>query len=151
MKDKKLSRVKAIMNKYDYRPKRIVPKDIIREYNINKLLGLKAKEYELFYGVNPKSLEHRERLEVFRYFNKLGMSDDYIRQQWLDITNEKYKRRSWLKEKPLIERRDNLNPKTNTVNRGSGGGGYSSIRVPSKKHKNRYKNFLKLFPNYVTK
>lgn len=51
--------------------------------------------------------------------------------------------------KPIRERKDNQNPSTNTLNYGSGYNGYynSSIRVPSKKHKNKYKNFLKLFPN----
>jgi hypothetical protein len=149
MKDKKLSRVKNIMGKYNYIPKRVIPKNILREYNINKILGLKTKELEIFFGVNPKSVEHRERLEVFNYFHKLGMSDEDVRENWYEITNAKYERRRWINGKPTVERKDNLNPKTNTVNRGSGGGGYSSIRVPSKKHKNRYKNFLKLFPNYV--
>jgi hypothetical protein len=34
-----------------------------------------------------------------------------------------------------LERKDNLNPVTNTFNYGSSGGNISSIRVPSKKRK----------------
>lgn len=49
---------------------------------------------------------------------------------------------------PKQERKDNQNPVTNTRNFGSGGGNRSWLRVPSKKHTNRYKNFLKLFPWY---
>lgn len=42
---------------------------------------------------------------------------------------------------------DNMNPKTEGHNFTSYTS-YYSMRIPSKKHKNRYKNFLKLFPNY---
>lgn len=48
------------------------------------------------------------------------------------------------------ERRDNQNIVTGAINYSKHyGSNRNKIRVPSKKHKNRYKNFLKLFPNYA--
>jgi hypothetical protein len=46
------------------------------------------------------------------------------------------------------EGKDNQNPVTNTRNYNGGGGNSNTVRVPSKKHKNRFKNFKKLFPEY---
>lgn len=49
----------------------------------------------------------------------------------------------------LRGRVDNMNVVTEGLNTSSSpSSSYPKIRVPSKKHKNRYKNFLKLFPNY---
>jgi len=44
-------------------------------------------------------------------------------------------------------RKDNLNPKTNGINY-SGGSNVNKIRIPSRKHKNKFKNFIKIFPNF---
>lgn len=52
---------------------------------------------------------------------------------------------------PKEERKDNQNPSTSTINYGGGGGNGGRIRVPSRKHKNRFKNFLMLFPGYEDK
>lgn len=50
---------------------------------------------------------------------------------------------------PKRERKDNQNPRTNTLNYGGSEHiNRNSIRIPSKKHKNRYKNFKRLFPNH---
>lgn len=138
------------MGKYYYKPKYDVPTSKLREYKLNKLLGKKAKEPELFIGVNPKSVEHRERLLVYNYFYKQGKTDDDVCAEWLKVQQEK----RWVRANYNImpkEGRDNQNPVTNTRNYNGGGGNRNSIRVPSKKHKNRFKNFLKLFPHLKEK
>jgi len=49
----------------------------------------------------------------------------------------------------LKGRVDNMNVVTEGINTStSPSSSYPKIRVPSKKHKNRYKNFLKLFPDH---
>jgi hypothetical protein len=148
--DKKLALVKRIMGKYYYKPKYDTPVSKLREYKLNKLLGKKAKEPETFLGVNPKSEEHKERLFVYSYFYKQGKSDDDVCAEWLKVQQEK----RWVRANYNImpkEGRDNQNPVTNTRNYNGGGGNRNSIRVPSKKHKNRFKNFLKLFPHLKEK
>lgn len=67
---------------------------------------------------------------------------------WLSSYRNSYSRKRYENSMPKQERKDNQNPVTNTRNFGSGGGNRSWLRVPSKKHTNRYKNFLKLFPWY---
>lgn len=147
--DKKWPRIKHIMGKYYYRPKAQHPKSIKREYLIKKILGQKVKELEVFFGLSPKSEESRERVEVFNFFKKYKLDENDIESIWRKVKEERWRQRpNDLNKKPLVERKDNLNPKTNGLNYGSGGGGYSSIRVPSKKRRNKYKNFLKRFPNY---
>lgn len=139
------------MRKYYYRPKVNTHIGVIREFKLNKLFGKKVKPLEVFMGVNPKSREHKERMLVFHYFQKQKLSEDEISNRWYNTHSEKYKFGREYKKRPKRERKDNLNPNTNTVNYGSGGGGYSSIRVPSKKRKNKMKNFKKMFPNYKIK
>ena len=151
MDDKKLALVKRIMGKYYYKPKYTVPISQLREYKLNKLLGKKAKEPETFLGVNPKSEEHKERLFVYSYFYKQGKRNDEICEEWLKVHQEKRVRKANYNSMPKPERKDNQNPVTNTRNFGSGGGNRGWLRVPSKKHKNRFKNFLKLFPHLKEK
>lgn len=141
-------KVKHIMSQYYFKSKRSHSKIDLREYYLSKLLGKKVKELEMFWGVNPTSKEHRERIMVFDYYYKLGMSDDDIREIWMKIQEEKTNRQRGRNNMPKPERKDNQNPVTNTINWGSSGSGSSRIRVPSKKHKNRFKNFKKLFPDY---
>lgn len=145
--DKKLALIKRIIGKYYYKPKYKTPTPQLREYKLNKLLGKKVKELEVFLGVNPKSREHKERLEVFNFFYKQGKTDEEICEEWLKVHQEKRVRKANYNSMPKQERKDNQNPGTNTVNYGSGGGNRGWLRVPSKKHKNRFKNFLKLFPH----
>jgi hypothetical protein len=146
--DKKLALVKRIICKYYYRPKYLAPVSQLREYKINKLLGKKAKEPETFLGVDPKSTEHRERLFVYNYFYKQGKNEEEISNEWFRIQRENRSRRDNYNLMPKQERRDNQNPVTHTRNYGSGGGNGGWLRVPSRKHKNRFKNFLKLFPHF---
>ena len=142
------SKIKHIMSQYSFISKIKYSKTDWREYNLNKLLGKKVKELEMFWGVKPNSKEHNERLLVFNYYYKLGKSDNHIREIWIQVQQEKYNRQRGRDIMPKPERKDNQNPTTNTINWGSGGSGGSRIRVPSKKHKNRFKNFKKLFPDY---
>ena len=147
--DKELSKIKHIMGKYYYIPKSKAPLHIIREIKLNKLLGLKNKEtLETFAGISPESDEHKERMSVFQYFYKLGKTDKEIELEWYGTQWKRRSQSSEYKKKPIKERKDNQNPLTNTINWGSGGSNRNRIRVPSKKHKNRFKNFLKLFPSY---
>jgi hypothetical protein len=147
--DKKLSRIKHIMGKYYFKSKMIHPINLLRDKKLNSLLNIKDnREFETFSGVKVGSEEHNERLEVFNYFYKEGDSDTQIEHTWNMIQFERRQQSAEYNKKPVRERKDNQNPITNTINYGSGHGGYSSIRVPSKKHKNRFKNFLKLFPRF---
>lgn len=148
-KDKKWARVKHIMGKYYYRPKFELPVSIKREQQVNKLLGYRVKQYEVFAGIGLNSVEHKERMEVFNYFYALGKTDDEIRIEWEKVQRERRKDwKPWGSDKPKRERKDNQNPTTGDINWGSGGSHRGKIRVPSKKRKNKWKNFLKLFPNY---
>lgn len=140
------------MTKLQFRPKCKLPVAELREAKLQILLKNKKIELESFLGVSPKSKEHEERKEVFDYHYSNGLNDEEIMNVWISTwfrTRRSYFRQDDSMPKP--ERKDNQNPVTNTINWGSGGGHGSRIRVPSKKHKNRYKNFLKLFPNFENK
>jgi hypothetical protein len=147
-------RIKHIMGKYYFKSKFKAPIHIIRNKRLCILLGIKDNTViETFGGCSPNSEEHKERMEVFQYFYKLGKDDNYVESQWMLAQSERRKQGSPYKKKPKRERKDNQNPVTNTINYGSGGSGSwsSRIRVPSKKHKNRWKNFIKLFPSFKDK
>lgn len=94
--------------------------------------------------------EFLECLAVYSFYEAQGKSVDEIDTLWIKTYSAKQKRSHIYKLKPIRERRDNQNPETYGINYGSSGGG-NKIRVPSKKHKNRYKNFLKLFPQFKEK
>ncbi len=146
MKEKdKERRIKYLMTKLQFRPKCKLPTTELREAKLQILLKNKNIELEQFLGVSPKSQEHKERKEVFDYYYSKGFDDSQIMNVWTSTYRRNYFRKDDSMPKP--ERKDNQNPVTNTINWGSGGSG-SRIRVPSKKHKNRYKNFLKLFPKF---
>lgn len=143
----KESKIKHIMSQWYFIPKGEMPLSERRERNLNKLLGKKVKEYPTFHGVDPNSQQHRDRMLVFEYYYKLGKTDSEICDIWLATQEEKRLRQ---KDHDLMPKsgRDNGNPVTNTRNYSGGSGGWSSVRVPSKKHKNRFKNFKKLFKEY---
>jgi len=150
MKEKdKERRIKYLMTKLQFRPKCKLPTTELREAKLQILLKNKNIELEQFLGVNTKSKEHKERKEVFDYYYSKGFDDSQIMNVWTSTYRRNYFRKDDSMPKP--ERKDNQNPVTNTINWGSGGGHGSRIRVPSKKHKNRYKNFLKLFPKFEEK
>jgi len=143
----KESKIKHIMSQYYYLPKKITNLKELREYRLNKLLGKKVKDIELFFGVKSNSKEHSDRMLVYSYYYKLRKSDDEIRDIWLQTQSDKRSRQEGRDTMPK-EDKDNQNPVTNTINYKGGGGNRNTIRVPSKKHKNRFKNFKKLFPEY---
>ncbi len=145
----KESKINHIMSIYSYRPKNIISKYELREYNLCKLLGKKVKDIEVFVGVTPGTKEHNDRMLVLKFYYKQGKTDKEIQDIWWDVQSKKYSRQRGRNVMPK-EGKDNQNPVTNTIN-GTGGGGWNSIRVPSKKHKNRFKNFKKLFPDYCKK
>jgi hypothetical protein len=139
------------MSKLQFRPKTKLPKQELRDAKLNILLRNKKIELDIFIGINPKSKEHKERKEVFDYYYSKGFDDSQIMDIWLTSYRNSYSRKRYENSMPKQERKDNQNPVTNTRNFGSGGGNGSWLRVPSKKHTNRYKNFLKLFPWYEEK
>lgn len=146
-KDKE-RRIKYLMTKLQFRPKCKLPISELREAKLQILLKNKKIELESFLGVSPKSKEHEERKEVYDYHYSKGLSDEEIMNLWISSYKNNWSRKRFENTMPKPERKDNQNPATNAINWGSGGGNGSRIRVPSKKHKNRYKNFLKLFPSF---
>lgn len=146
----KESQIYHIMGKYYYRSKTKLSIQENREHQLNTILGKKPKKMQLFNNVGTNTLEYKERLRVFEYFYKLDKDDDYIAKIWQETYRLRRKDTSEYNLKPLRERKDNQHPENYGINWGSGGGSGNRIRVPSKKHKNRYKNFLKLFPNFKT-
>ena len=144
MKERK---IRSIMGKYPYKPKRNISIDERRKFNLDILLDKKPDPISLFIGVNPKSKEHIERLTVYQFYYRFGKSDNDITEIWFQVQCEKSQRREDWNFMPKTTR-DNLNPKTNTINFRGGGDNPSKIIVPSKKHKSRFKNFMKLFPDY---
>lgn len=98
------------------------------------------------------SQEYEDSLNIYKCFKSLGKTNEEIYNIWWKKYLEHKKRRSLYEKKPIRERRDNQNPETYGRNWGSGpNSNGNTIRIPSKKHKNRYKNFLKLFPKYKEK
>src|SRR6478735_4908930 len=81
----------------------------------------------------PKTKEYIIRNIFNKYSNKIYYK---IIKDILNINIQIIKYNT----KPIRERKDNQNPLTNTLNYGSGNNGnYNQyIRIPSKKHKNRY-------------
>lgn len=142
---KRERRIIFLMSKLTFKPKVKLPLRDLREAKLKILLKNKKIELEIFIGVSPKSKEHKERKEVFNFQYSKGLNDEQIKDLWIKTYNH-HKSDKKYRLMPKPERRDNQNPKTNTKNYGSGGGNKGWLRVPSKKHKNRYKNFLKLFP-----
>jgi len=143
-------RIMYLMDKYRFIGKVVYPKNIYREDRLNILLNKKKSKLPIFHGLkNNSSKEVKERLEVFEYLSKYYTYDEIV-IIWRNVQDKKIKRQNEYKNPnpPPIERKDNQNPVTNTYNYGSGYGNRSSIRVPSKKRKNKMKNFKKLFPNY---
>ena len=150
--DKKERRIIYLMSKWCFRPKCELPKNELRDAKLDILLKNKKIELDIFLGVSPKSREHKERNEVFDFYYSRGFDNDQIQNIWRKTYLKNLSRKDPNQNSmPKPERKDNQNPVTNTRNYGSGGGNGSRLRVPSKKHKNRYKNFLKLFPWYEDK
>lgn len=145
---KKERRIKHLMCKHRFYPKSKLPTQELREAKLDILLRNKKIELDVFLGVDPNSQEHKERKEVFDFYYSNALNDLEIQEIWWKTYQDQFSRRT---ERPYTmpkpERKDNQNPVTNTYNWGSSGGNRSSIRVPSKKRKNKYKNFLKLFDN----
>jgi hypothetical protein len=142
-------KIKAIIKKYPYvgiNKPTLIQK---REIGISYILGIKNKsKFNYFYTCKNDSIEFKNRMEVFNYFFKLDMTEEEIIDVWCSMRNENYVSKGIYNHMPKKQRKDNANPDTYGLNYGSGYGGNSSIRVPSKKRKNKWKNFKKLFPKY---
>lgn len=147
-KNSEESQIYHIMGKYFYMSKIKLSIQDNREFKLSILLGKKVKKLKLFYSIGTNTVEYKERIRVFEYFYKLCKDDDYIASLWQEIQSDRRKESSLYNLKPIRERKDNQHPENYGKNWGGSGSNGNRIRVPSKKHKNRYKNFLKLFPNY---
>lgn len=134
----KESRIKHLMGIYSYRSRAYINMALD---NFNKA------------NMTYRIKECKEVLMIYSFYDAQGKTDAEIASLWVDTHYEKYNRSQPYKLKPVRERRDNQNPETYGINYGSNlsYGNYPRIRVPSKKHKNRYKNFLKLFPQFKEK
>lgn len=129
-----------------------MPADRKRDHLLESLLiGEEPFPYDIL-GFDHKTKWSQTKYEmaafVYRHYWSKGMTTKEIYEKWTKIEfNKRAERKDWNKM-PKEERKDNQNPSTSTRNYGSGGGNGGRIRVPSRKHKNRFKNFLKLFPWY---
>jgi hypothetical protein len=142
-------KIKVIMRKYPYVNINKPTLEQKREISTSNILGLKDKsKFRYFYTCRNNSREFKERMTVFNYFFKLNKSEKEICDIWLGIRYERYPLKGIYNKMPKRERKDNAHPELYGINFGSGGGNRSSIRVPSKKRKNKWKNFKKLFPKY---
>lgn len=142
-------KIKAIIKKYPYvdinKPNLEQKREIASAY----ILGLRDKsKFRYFYTCRNNSREFKERMYVFNYFFKLNKSEKKIRNIWFSIRYENYPLKGIYNKMPKRQRKDNAHPELYGINFGSGGSNRSSIRVPSKKRKNKWKNFKKLFPKY---
>lgn len=132
----KESKIKHIMGKYSCKGKSIL---ITMSDSHNKArMTYRKKEFE-------------ECLSVYSFYESQGKSIDEIQELWFKTYSERRSKSRLYSLKPIRERRDNQNPETYGINYGRGGSNCNKIRIPSKKHKNRYKNFLKLFPQFKEK
>ena len=123
-------------------------KSDIRKNKINQLLNNK-KELQIFEKIKNNSSKFKTIKEIYTFFYKEeNITDKEILKLWVDQYYFSQFSKLIYDSMPKKERKDNQNPKTNTLNYGSGGNGSNTIRIPSKKRKNKWKNFLKLFPNY---
>jgi hypothetical protein len=143
---KKNSRINRLMLKWSYKPIMKPPLQISRELKLSKLLEQKVKiKWNIFSGCKNDSNEYKERMEVFTWFRRLGKLDDEIESIWRTFRN---KPKSDYNKMPKKPRKDNGHPELDGINFNGGGGNRNTIRVPSKKRKNKWKNFKKLFPEY---
>jgi hypothetical protein len=132
------AKIKHIMGKYSCKGKSIL---ITMSDSHNKArMTYRKKEFE-------------ECLSVYSFYESQGKSIDEIEELWIKTYSERRSKSRQYSLKPIRERKDNQNPETYGINYGSGscGSNRNRIRIPSKKHKNRYKNFLKLFPHFKEK
>jgi len=130
------SRIKHLMGNHSYKSRAYI--------NILVDSCTKAK-------MTHRLKELKELSMIYSFYDTQGKTDDEIASLWVDTHSEKYNRSQPYKLKPIRERKDNQNPETYGINYGTGGSSRNRIRIPSKKHKNRYKNFLKLFPQFKEK
>ena len=123
-----------------------MPADRKRDHLLESLLtGEDPFPYDIL-GFEKGTAKYEMAAFVYRHYWSKGMTTTEIYEKWTKIEfNKRAERKDWNKM-PKEERKDNQNPSTNTINYGSGAGNGGRIRVPSRKHKNRFKNFLKLFP-----
>ncbi len=139
--DKEYSKIKHIMGKYYYIPRYEMSVQENRDRQLNSILGKKVKPVIKFYStVNAD--EAKERTRVFEYFYALDKNDNFFKSEWERIYQERRKDSSVYALKPVRERRDNQHPENYGINYGSWGSSGNRIRVPSKKHKNRYEKIL---------
>jgi hypothetical protein len=144
---KRYSRIRRLMKKWVYLPITEPLAHIDREIKLSKILDQKLKtKWNTFYSCKNDSIEYAERMEVFNWFRKLGKTEEEIRDIWWETRHEKTQTN--YDKMPPKERKDNGHPELDGINHNGGGSNSNKIRVPSKKRKNKWKRFRKLFPEY---
>ena len=91
--------------------------------------------------------EHERTVWLYEMFEKHQLSEKQIQYMWCTLYRDQSKRSAYMRATPVQERKDNKNVR----NTSGGGGNFSSVRVPSKKHKNAWKKFKLLFPGVDVK
>jgi hypothetical protein len=143
------SRIRRLMKKWSYLTITTPPIILDRDMKISKLLNQKSKKWNTFYSCKDDSIEYKERMEVLNWFRGLGKTDDEIRDIWYKTRYEKTD--IDYNKMPPKERKDNGHPELDGINWGGGGDNHNKIRIPSKRRKNKWKRFRKLFPDYCEK
>ena len=84
------------MSKLQFGPKSRLPKQDLRDDKLNILLRNKKIELDIFIGINPKSKEHKKRIEVFDFYYSKGLDNDQIQNIWRKTYLQNL---SWYKDK----------------------------------------------------
>jgi len=90
--------------------------------------------------------ENSEQLEIYIIGEQLSMSEKEIETQWGSITERNRSKINYNKM-PEGVHRDNKN----AINYSNGNSNINKVRIPSKKRKNAWKNFRKLFPEVANR
>jgi hypothetical protein len=144
LKEKKsLRTIRSVMLRVTRPTKRKLSVQEKRDERIAILLGETDGMQQRYHLVKNGSDIFREIEWVYAKGKSLGMTDEMVDDMWRHTRSSH--RTGEYEKMPKNERKDNQNPDTYGINFGSGGGNRGWLRVPSKKRKNKMKNFLKLF------
>jgi hypothetical protein len=144
VESKELREYKKLLNKYLYKPRY---SGYLRHTDINYI---KLRKIELTGLVNHKGAEEELIIinKVFEIYNigiKLGLTYDSIRDMFINLESNKYKRGLVYSQSPEKETRDNKGTYV-----GSGGENCHKVRYPKKNRSKRvWAMFYKMFPYYA--
>lgn len=133
MKPKEIRRALVALNRMPYTSSFDTQKNV-------QMIKEATKEFSF----SPWFVDFVKKQElIHKYYDFIGLSEEGRKEDWKKRYEPRWARVSY-NYMPKAPRKDNGNVR----NVGSGGGGYNSVRVPSKKRSNRvWKKFYKLFPH----